>query len=521
MDKVGKFGGNPVVRFFDNISCFRFTFIAALFFASLCLLEQFFYILCGITMIWGVYLFYKKMIKQKYIKKIRYRKVIYLFLGSGLVTVLMHAEQNLIENLFIMCWLSICLFFFYGLHSEKSHRRNKREMVFLFDFIVIATTIIMTIGLVLLVFFPKGFKYGGYSFAIHENRFVGIIFNANVTAFYAVMAVVACHILWKMKKTDGILNGRKKAIYTFCTIINMLSLFLSDSNASLLFIITYICFLAFYGIFRDFKKFRIFSFILRFIATTLACTVAAMLMLGMRTVTQNGVSLMLTAGESKTQISHSVTTNNGSVQIKDDVEPQQATTFEHENTNIDSGRFVIWKQSLGLFEKFPIMGIGKANIVSYGEQYLGGLKYSDFHNGIITIIISFGLVGFNIFMVLAITVAKAMLKAIFICKDKCHRDGDILVLIVAFCAAYCLYSMFEVALLVDLSYRVFIFWAVIGFGLSYVFKYEKEKRRETVKAKTFIFAPLPKYENIRDNASVVFKDTLNRKKKTKIRSNKL
>ena len=494
------------MNFLNDTSCFRFVFLMSLFLML--------YPIQLISMVWAGYLFYKKMIKEGYIKKIRYRKVIYLFLASGLVTVLLHAEQNLLANLFILYWLGVCFFFFYGLHGEKSHSHNKREMTFMLDSIVICTTIIMIIGLILLAIFPKGFTLWGLSFSIYENRFVGIITNANALGFYAIMATVACHILWKIKKADSKLNAKNKTIYIFAVVINMVSMFLSDSNASLLFMITYICFIAFYKIFRDFKKFKVFSFVLRFIATTLACTVIVALMLGMRTTVQSGVSLMLTAGESKTQISNSITTDNdGSVHIKDDVEKQTPTTFEHENKNIDSGRFVIWKQSLGLFEKFPLMGVGKANIVSYGEQYLGGLRYNDFHNGLITIIISFGLVGFNIFMVLAITVAKAMLKAIFICKDKCQRDGDVLVLIVSFCAAYCVYSMFEIALLMDLSYRVFIFWALIGFGLSYVFRYEKEKRSETVKGKLFTFAALPKYENIRNNASVVFNDTLSRKGK--------
>ena len=506
-DKLRRFNKSSVMNFLNNTSCFRFVFMMSLFFML--------YPVQLVSMVWAGYLFYKKMIKEGYIKKIRYRKVVYLFLAGGLVTVLLHAEQNLLNNLFILYWLAVCFFFFYGLHGEKSHSHNKREMMFMLDSIVIFTTIMMVVGLVLLAFFPKGFTLWGLSFCIYENRFVGIITNANALGFYAIMAAVACHMLWKIKKADNKLNAKSKTLYIVAVVINMLSLFLSDSNASLLFVITYICFLAFYKIFRDFKKFKVLSFILRFIATTLACTVIATLMLGVRTTVQSGVSLMLTAGESKTQISNSVTTNNdGSVHIKDDVETQTPTTFEHENTNIDSGRFVIWKQSLGLFEKFPLMGIGKANIVSYGEQYLGGLKYDDFHNGLITIIISFGLVGFNIFMVLAITVAKAMLKAIFICKDKCRRDGDVLVLIVAFCAAYCVYSMFEIALLMDLSYRVFIFWAIIGFGLSYVFKYEREKRRETVREKLFTFAALPKYESIRNNASVVFNDTLNRKRET-------
>ncbi len=462
---------NPVSRFLNSTTAFRFVFISSLFFA----IDKIFPPLFIAVMIWSVYLFCKELINNRYIKKIRYRKIIYFFMGAALLTVIINSKENFVGNLYVLYWLSLCFFFFYGLHADRDHKRRKHDAMILLDFLSAMTTLIMIIGLVLLALFPKGLHLSGYDFAIHENRFVGIIPNANALAFYAAMAVVATHILWKMKKADGALTKKVKILYAVYAVINMISLFLSDSNASLLFIIVYCSFFAFYLIFKGFKKFNILSFLLRVIAVLFACVVSVLILFCMRSLTQSCVSLMLTNGESKTQISNSITTNNGSVQIKDDVEQSAPTTFKHENKNIDSGRFVIWRQALGLFEKFPIMGVGKDNIVSYGKTYLGGLKYSDFHNGLLTILISFGLVGFTVFMVLAITVAKTFLKAIFNYRDKCRRDGNVLVLIVAFCAAYSVYSMFEVALLLDLSYRVFIFWYMIGLGLSYVSFYGKRK----------------------------------------------
>ncbi len=460
---------NAVCRFFNSTTAFRLVFISSLFFA----IDKIFPPLLWAVMLWSVYLFCRELIKTQHLGKIRFRRVLYLFMGAALLTVIIHSRDNFFGNLYVLYWLLLCFFFFYGLHAEHDHEHRKHEAVVLLDFISGMTTLIMIIGLVLLAIFPKGLHLSGYDFAIHENRFVGIIPNANALAFYAVMALVATHILWKMKKSEGVLRKKTRIFYIGYAVINMISLFLSDSNASLLFIMTYCSFLAAYFIFNGFRKFELLSFILRIIATLLACLVTVLLVFYMRSLTQSCVSLMLTNGESKTQISNSVTTNNGSVQIKDDVDLNTSTTFKHENKNIDSGRFVIWKQALGLFEKFPILGVGKDNIVSYGKIYLGGLKYDDFHNGLLTIIISFGLVGFTIFMVLAITVAKTFFKAVFNYTDKCTHDGSVLVLIIAFCAAYSVYSMFEIALLLDLSYRVFIFWYMIGLGLSYATHYER------------------------------------------------
>ena len=56
-------------------------------------------------------------------------------------------------------------------------------------------------------------------------------------------------------------------------------------------------------------------------------------------------------------------------------------------------------------------------------------------------------------------------------KKKCRDDGSVPVLAAAFCISYVIYSMFELALLADFSYRVYIFWLIIGFAMSYVQKY--------------------------------------------------
>lgn len=487
-------------HFFNSLSCFRLTLFFILFFY----IPTQSFIVWTLMFFWAAYLFFIKMLKQKYLQKVHFRKIIYLFLGCGLVTVLIHSEQNLFMNLYMLFWTALCFFSAYSLHSEKSHMRNKKEMKFLLNFISAATTIIMLFSLIMLAIFPKGIRLWGLNFIIYENRFTGIFTNANVLAFYAGMAAICCHMLWKINKAEKRLNIKKRILYIFCASVNIISVFLSDSNATLMFMMTYVCFLVLYSFFNNFKHSGILNFIIRFIATALACVITVSVLFALRSVTQLTVSLAITAGTSQTEIS-----NGGG--LDDDINkkhqsqtpsPPSSPTFEHENTNIDSGRFVIWKQAAQLFEKFPVMGIGKANIVSYGNQYIGGLKYNDFHNGLLTILVSFGLVGFNIFMIFAVTVAKTMIKAAFICNDKCRSDGNVLALIISFCAGYCVYSMFEVVLLMQVEYRVFVFWLMLGYGLSYAFRYEKEKRREMPQIKNYSFANLPKYSDIASAPSV-------------------
>ena len=457
-----------IIGFFNNDENFRLVFISSFFFASLCLIRDFFYVAAGITMIWAAYLVGYKFIYKKMIFRVRNRSLIYLFIGLATLTCILHCRHNFFRNMYIVCYMLFCFLFFYGIHAGRSKNSCRREVCALLDYLNAVTTIIMLAGLILLAIFPSGFKINGDSFAIHENRFVGILFNANVTAFYALMSIIFCNILWVMKKAVGKLHKKQIILYSICIFINSLALILTDSNDSLLLLIVYLWFIFFYVIFKGCKA-SFMHFLLRFIALIIAGVLIAAVLLTIRTLVQQGVAFLFS-------LSKPVNTTSPPKIPGTEVTPPPAqstpTTFEHQNTNIDSGRFVIWKQSLGLFRLFPIFGVGKENIVEFGKYYLGGLKYGDFHNGLITIIISYGLAGFFTFMIFAITIAKSMLKAIFRYRNENRKDGRVLMYLTAFCSAYCAYSMFEVALLVDLSYRILIFWLLIGLAISYVNSYE-------------------------------------------------
>ena len=144
--------------------------------------------------------------------------------------------------------------------------------------------------------------------------------------------------------------------------------------------------------------------------------------------------------------------------------------------------FGVIRDGTDLFQPVTPHSVIEDNIPDYGVQYLGGIRYTDlagnkyvdFHNGLLTITVSFGIVGLSLFLVLSLTVAKAILKSMFRHKVRSRRDGNVLVLIAAFAAAYCVYSMFEAALFTDYTYRVLIFWLIIGVGLSYVMKYHQQ-----------------------------------------------
>lgn len=499
-----------------NTSAIRFSLLCLLFFGSVCVIDAACYFLATPIYVWAGIVLYIKLIKEKKLRKIKHLPIITLFIASGLISVAVNFAYNIHENLFMIYYVILCFFLFYGLYAEKTHEAAKREMTFFFKFFLSSTTILMTISIIILLCSKKGFMFMDYYISIKDNRFVGIFTNANLLAFYAVIGVILCHILYLRHKAVSKFTLGVSLYYGICLFINLVSLFLSDSNGSLVFIIIYVCFIAFYKIFRNSDTVRTFNFIFRIISLVLACVVFAFSFLTIRSFAQEGFAALLESErkfseiqsieatstipesenskipESKPSNSEETSKADNNKYLPSDnthteniFSDKKATTFTHENKNIDSGRIPLLKQAIKLFFLYPIFGVAPRNIVLYGEKYLGGLKYSDFHNGFVTILVSFGVVGFTFFIIFAVKIAKSMLICIFKKRNKNDTEREMLPCLLAFLAAYCVYSMFEITLLLDVSFKVLIFWLILGYAMSYLNHYEMSDYRGRLNSSTF------------------------------------
>ncbi len=485
-EKAKKTLMQKVLSFFDEPSNFRLVFFVVLYCDIRYLSYPAYFSAVILMAVWSLGLIIRHFFVRHRIMRLKFRRIIFVFMLSAFVSVILHSEINLFSNLLTLYFIAVCFCLFYGIHAEKSNLRVKKELKRLFDVLVVLTNLTMLIGLVLFAIFPSGFSLMGFDFCIIEGRFVGIIPNANVTGFYSAMCIILCTMLLRMRRADRTITKKLRIWYISGIVLNALSLVLTDSNASMVFIIVYVSFLFFYELFKEFSLKKSPTFIFRVTAAVLACTVIVAAALFIRAGIQNGVSNMLVSRESDIVISKDLNADDDNLKLDKSEVSKDADSSKkilgHQNSNIDSGRFVLWRQALGLIELHPIFGIGKDNISDYGVEYLGGIRYTqlgdnkyvDFHNGLLTITVSFGLAGLSLFLVLTLTIAKAILKSMFRHKIRSRRDGNVLVLIAAFCTAYCVYSMFEAALFTDYTYRVYIFWLIVGSGLSYVMKYHQQ-----------------------------------------------
>lgn len=461
-----------------NISIFRIVYLCTLFLCSFCYVEVFANAVKYPLMIWGFLLIYFYYIRPKRYFDVMYARWLVGFIAVSILTAVIHIVDNFGQNLSLLAHVIICFFVLYGMHTERNKRRKMRELYFVATTILIATTVAM---LVCFATLPLGerkidFLESSYKLVIYENRLTGIFTNPNLLAFYSVVAVFCSHILSKDKLYTecGIKKKLPKWFLIICVIINILAMFLSDSNGSLLLLSCYTIGNLIYRLFSGDKTLNIKGFILRCFAVVLILTLITSVLFGLRWCSNKTVSAIMSANNQNEIID--VTPNQDTPAHTKD-KPQDKiqdkiniVTFAHENDNLDSGRLALLQKAVVIFYNYPFFGVGKENIVLYGERLLEtGLKYSDLHNGYLTILVSNGLIGFALFLGFAISLGRHCVKSLFLEKKNLRKSP--FPCLFAFIFAYCIYAVLEKTILLEQTYMVVFFWYVLGYASCYMQKY--------------------------------------------------
>lgn len=434
-------------------STFRYVYILSLFFSSVCFIELSCQIATGIFMVWSIFIMYDKLFKKNIHKSINYFWILITFLFSGLLTSLIHIRDNFHINILMMYHVSMCFFIFYGSYIEPDKKKIKFEMQKVFKTIVVSTTVLSILGLILSISFIT-IEFCGFYIGLRDNRYTGLFTNPNLSAFSSVTALVFCHYL--MGKRDCVDPEKKvlpRWISISCILSNVLALLLSDSNASMLFIIVYCITFAFYNLYLRNRAKNLIKIVTYSILLFLICLLATIGMFFIRSTCQDVMANFINSRHSS-EVRNDEIYNNSVIDTAD--------IGRDGDYEISSGRIDSLKKAIVLYGKNPLFGIGKGNIVEYGERYLEeGFNFTDLHNGYLTIILSTGAIGFLIFMIFALRVAVDIINKLSSFNDE--RNLPILFSIIV---AYSVFSLFERALLFDITFMVVIFWMVLGYTMS-------------------------------------------------------
>lgn len=462
----------------NDTSLFRRLYIVDLFFCMVSFLQVPAYIFLVALFIWGVRLVYVNQRRYNTFFKMRFALWIGAFLIFSFVSILINFSYTMLFSLLMFFHVLICFFVFYGMHTEPGFD-FREELYFISKFLLYASTIANVIGIFALMF-GISFKWDFYDiywvkFPIYENRLTGVFFNPNLSGFVNVSSMFCCHMLTKQGLyADTGFSRISKVLIATGLITNLFSLILCDSNASFVLALGYGLVYLTYIFFDQREGATPAKIFIKIVTLILVSAILVTSALAFRTIFKAGFATITAKTNSLVEaIFNEDDIIDGVEKEKEDKEDK--ITFEHENKNIDSGRFKLWKESVELFKISPIIGIANGNIVFYSEEYLNGtLSYSyhnsDLHNGFLTIIVSTGVIGGLLFGTFGFRFAKHAAQHLFM-RRKTVRN-EVYPCLFAFIASYAGYSLFEKALLYDISFMVIFFWLIMGYASCYVARYE-------------------------------------------------
>ena len=454
---------------FSDTSLFRTAFIIDLFLCSVGYINIAAEVGKVFFFVWGLSLFLNRYIADFNIKKVNYYGWLVLFVLSNIITVFIRGYSDGIwESVLMILNMPLLFFMFYGLHSEYSEeggiKRLLKELYSLCNIFMVMSLVLNVISIISLYFIGKSITYSFGYLVIFENRFTGVYFNPNLMAFSSFCSAFCCHILLKpdFVKTaaDKEISQTKRAVTIISLVFNLIVILLTDSNATALIIICYllsnICYRFFGG-----KEIH-FGYIFK-------RTLSLIIVLAMLTVTVFTIRYLCQTGATQTINTTDSTTNT----FDDSDDELNKITFEHTNKNLDSGRIKLFKQGVNVIKHHPVFGVGKGNIIYYGNRYNDDkMKYTDFHTGYLTIIVCSGFIGFALFMGFAVCLGFRMFKGLFSLKPPILRD--IYPCLASFISSYCIYALFEKTMIFEVSFMVAFFWLILGYAAVCLCRYEDD-----------------------------------------------
>ena len=461
-----------------NSSLFRKTYILTLSFEMIAFLNIISLAVKSLVLCWGLFILIHDFFMEKRAFKLDHKNLFWAFLISMTLTSCVHFTVWFVPNLVIIYYTAVCFFIFYGMYTEQSLKESEQEMIFIFKFWTIFATVFGLLSLMLLLV-KNEYTILGYNLGIFRNRLIGIYTNSNILAFSMVQSIVACDFLSNHYISARAGAKKPNVIFLiFCVVVNSVCLFLSDSNASFLFLIIYCAIRFFCNLFFREKNFKGLRLIKTLMIVMGFCLVMVSACFALRSVCQKFMSVIVNDvhrqervvkniidGNNPNDLVKSVDEHIDSIIIQD--EENSGTHIGRSHYEVSSGRITLLKQGIKIFKHNPIIGMGRANLLLYGKKYIkNGLIHPDLHNGYLTILVCYGLLGFGIFAIITLVVALDVCKHLFSSTGKSYFS--VFKRLFSALVAYCGYCLFEKAILFDMTFMVGFFWLILGYTMAYI-----------------------------------------------------
>lgn len=321
--------------------------------------------------------------------------IIAAFLISYLISAGLTWRYGVTDNLKELIWLGISMIVVYGSSYLYEVDEMKREFRILAWIWVLYCTLANIVSLSMVVW-GRGYKIGSGANAkvigLKWGRLWGIYDDPNHGGTIAVAAILlAVYLIASVKKRW------QKWICLFTIVIQFVYLVLSDSRTG---VVSLTAGVFFWGLFRQFQKQKEKTQTFQFRKAGLPLLIALLI-------------AVLTLGAAEA---------GGVVFEKMDAQlvtvlPKKAVTSKYEKdtrkteleNDASNGRLDIWKSGLEITKTSPVFGVSFRNMTAYAEENLPQTylvnnaihaKYDSMHNSVLDILVSQGIVGIAIFLLL-------------------------------------------------------------------------------------------------------------------------
>ena len=394
----------------------------------------------GLSAIVLFYICYTLLFKWK--KIIVDRKFLSLFgllAGSHLLSAIFNRSGHLIGNVIEILFMVTYILLFTMLESGQLKK--------LFDWIaytiqlvsfssaIFAFTLLVSKVLILFKIGQQSYYYG-----VMNGRLWGIV-NPNASAIFSYISIILAMYL--------IHKGSKYSVYLkLNNVIQLVYFATMQSRGALLSLVLMI---GFYSLFINGGKLA-----KRFLIFIVSALLVSAANIGLSYVT----SIYISSGKATV-----LDLNKGQSYAETDSSVIKKTGELHLIETTPSGRTYIWKNAIKMGSEKPIFGYGVRNVPDYYTKYFSKFEIQNsliggnFHNILVTIFVSSGILGLVSFLLLLGYIIKRFLTYLIVSK----KNSEKLIMILFFGILFG--QLFESQIMYSTNFINIIFWLIIGYGL--------------------------------------------------------
>ena len=394
----------------------------------------------GLSAIVLFYICYTLLFKWKKITVDRkFLSLFGLLAGSHLLSAIFNRSGHLIGNVIEILFMVTYILLFTMLESGQLKKIfdwiSYTIQIISFSSAIFAFTLLVSKVLILFKIGQQSYYYG-----VMNGRLWGIV-NPNASAIFSYISIVLAMYL--------IHKGNKYSVYLkLNNLIQLVYFATMQSRGALLSLVLMI------GLYSFFiNRGKLAKRFLTFIVTALLVSTAN---IGLSYVT----SIYISSGKATV-----LDLNKGQSYAETDSSVIKKTGELHLIETTPSGRTYIWKNAIKMGSAKPIFGYGVRNVPDYYTKYFSKFEIQNsliggnFHNILVTIFVSSGILGLVSFLLILGYTMKRFLTYLIVSK----KNSEKLIMILFFGILFG--QLFESQIMYSTNFINIIFWLIIGYGL--------------------------------------------------------